>query len=236
MDSHVRAVVFVLAVLALTPVADSAKILFAANADKVDGVHASKTAKAGALLPLGKDAKVPCVVAPKAIGPRGPAGATGAYRSRWDTRPEGRHRPAGTEGRQGCYGRPLWREGPEREARSAGCSGPEPRLVQGTRSCRRPCAYGGFELENPNFPVVRYIALGQTPPAACPGSIHAVRRPCPATSACTRRSPRTSIPMTSRCSTRTTTTSERRRFGASRHRDQLDRRPLVLRCRARGGL
>lgn len=91
----VAAGTLVLAVLAVAPVADSAKGLFAANADRVDGIHASKKAKPGALVPLGKNKKFPASVIPTVRGARGPAGATG---------PAGPAGPAGPQGPRGLQG------------------------------------------------------------------------------------------------------------------------------------
>ena len=85
----------VLASLVLAPFAGSAKGIFAANSDKVDGIHASRTVKPGALLPLGKNGKLPASVVPTVNGPpgaTGPVGATG-LRGQRET-PEPPVRPA----------------------------------------------------------------------------------------------------------------------------------------------
>ena len=57
------------------------RALSAKNADAVDGISASRTPKAGRLLPLGSDGRFPGSVLPSGTrgprGPQGPAGATG---------------------------------------------------------------------------------------------------------------------------------------------------------------
>jgi hypothetical protein len=66
-------------VVALTPIADAARsvprALFAANADKVDGFHASRIPRANRLLPLGRNGKFPASVVP--AGPQGIQGPQG---------------------------------------------------------------------------------------------------------------------------------------------------------------
>lgn len=98
------AVLLALAVLALTPAGNSAKSLFVPNADKVDGIHASKKAKAGALMPLGKNAKFPASVVPIVIGPRGPAGETGPPGPQGPTGPKGDTGATGAQGQKGDKG------------------------------------------------------------------------------------------------------------------------------------
>lgn len=78
------------AVLGSTPLSTAAggavrKALFARNADKVDGIHASRAPRAGRLLPLGKNGRFPISVLPRGLagqtgppGPRGPVGPAGA--------------------------------------------------------------------------------------------------------------------------------------------------------------
>jgi len=65
------------AVLGATPYAEAHGVvhaLFAHNADKVDGLHASKSPRAGRLLPLGANRKFPASVLP--IGAAGQAYST----------------------------------------------------------------------------------------------------------------------------------------------------------------
>jgi len=98
------------AVLGVTPLGEAAgrvaKIvptaLFAKNADKVDGISASRTPKAGHLVPLNKQGRLPGSVIPREIsvvleqtGPQGPKGDKG------DT---GERGPAGAQGAQGSLG------------------------------------------------------------------------------------------------------------------------------------
>ena len=47
------------------------------NADKVDGLHASKKPKPGMLVALGKTGKLPASVVPVVVGPKGDTGAAG---------------------------------------------------------------------------------------------------------------------------------------------------------------
>jgi hypothetical protein len=92
-----------LAVLGSTSLGEAAldAVPFARNADRVDQFHASKTPKAGRLLPLGKNAKFPASVltvtrgATGATGPAGPAGPQGA---KGDTGPRGAKGETGPPG------------------------------------------------------------------------------------------------------------------------------------------
>lgn len=105
----------VLALLAFAPLAGSAKGIFASNADKIDGIHASKTVKAGTLLPLGKNARFPASVVPTVKGPRGATGATGPAGPQG---PQGAPGPAGPQGQQGDVG-------PQGAVGAAGPAGPQ---------------------------------------------------------------------------------------------------------------
>ncbi len=71
----------------------------AGNADKVDGIDASRTPRAGVLLALDANARFPRSVLPSgargATGPRGPVGAAG---------PQGQAGPAGPKGETGAVG------------------------------------------------------------------------------------------------------------------------------------
>jgi hypothetical protein len=89
-------VLFVLAVLAVTPVGYSARGLFATNADKVDGIHATRTPRPGALLALNANAKLPSSVVPTVTGPAGQQGPKG------DTGPTGPPGPTGSPGATGA--------------------------------------------------------------------------------------------------------------------------------------
>jgi hypothetical protein len=66
-------------VVALTPIAEAARsvprALFASNADRVDGFHASRVPRANRLLPLGRNGKFPASVVP--AGPPGIQGPQG---------------------------------------------------------------------------------------------------------------------------------------------------------------
>jgi hypothetical protein len=104
----------VLAVLAIAPLGDSAKGTFAANSDRVDGIHASKTVKPGVLVPLGRNAKLPASVIPTVqgkpgatgvAGPQGPKGDAGATGATGAVGPQGPQGLQGPEGPQGPPGR-----------------------------------------------------------------------------------------------------------------------------------
>jgi hypothetical protein len=85
------AAALVVAVLGATPAGHAAGPLgrivdFARNAGKVNGIEASRTPRAGKLVPLDANAKLPARVLPEAArgaegpaGPRGPAGPSEAY-------------------------------------------------------------------------------------------------------------------------------------------------------------
>jgi hypothetical protein len=75
--------------------------LFAKNAGKVNGLRASKTPKAGRLLPLGKDGKFPASVVPTIAGPKGDPGPQGAKGDKGDPGLQG---PKGDPGLQGPKG------------------------------------------------------------------------------------------------------------------------------------
>ena len=68
---------------------------FAANAGAVNGIKASRTPKAGRLVPLGRNAKLPASVVPFRRGTRGSTGPQG---------PVGPRGPAGTQGPAGPPG------------------------------------------------------------------------------------------------------------------------------------
>jgi len=68
---------------------------FARNAGAVNGIKASRTPKAGRLVPLGRNAKLPASVVPTIRGARGEQGATG---------PAGPPGPVGPQGPQGATG------------------------------------------------------------------------------------------------------------------------------------
>jgi hypothetical protein len=120
----------VLALLAFAPLAGSAKGIFAANADKIDGIHASKTVKPGKLLPLGVNGKFPASVVPTVRGPRGatgPAGPTGSAGGTGATGPQGLPGPMGPRGAQGVPGEDGWDglPGPQGPIGAMGLTGPK---------------------------------------------------------------------------------------------------------------
>jgi len=141
----VAAVSLVLAVLALAPLADSARGIFAANSDRIDGIHASKTAKPGMLVPLGKNAKFPASVVPTVkgdtgatgvVGPQGPKGDTGATGAvghqgpKGDTGAVGHQGPKGDTGATGAVGH----QGPTGDTGATGAVGHQgPKGEQGLK-------------------------------------------------------------------------------------------------------
>jgi len=86
----------------------------AITADKVDGIHASKTPKAGRLLPLDRKAKLPASVLPRALtgapgapgetGEQGEQGEPGQPGEKGDTGARGLSGPAGQQGPTGDTG------------------------------------------------------------------------------------------------------------------------------------
>jgi hypothetical protein len=103
----VGAVALVLAVLAGAQGADSTKGVFAQNADRVDGIHASTTPRPGALVALGTNGKLPASVIATVKGPAGPAGPrgeTGSQGAKGDTGLQGAKGDTGTTGAAGPAG------------------------------------------------------------------------------------------------------------------------------------
>jgi hypothetical protein len=97
------------AVLGATPIGEAAAkrvvrvALFAKNADKVDGIHASRSPKAGTIVSLGADGRLPASVLPPSpalpVGPVAPPGPQG------DRGPEG---PVEARGDPGEPATTLW--------------------------------------------------------------------------------------------------------------------------------
>jgi hypothetical protein len=123
-----------LAALAATPAGGAARrsvTAFAANAGAVNGIKASRTPRAGRLLPLGRNAKLPASVVPTQRGARGQTGAQGP------AGPMGPAGPAGPAGPQGPAGPP-------------GASGPGAQKVNFDVPANTPVAtvltYGGLIL------------------------------------------------------------------------------------------
>ena len=92
-----------IAVFGSTPIGEAAtRVLFAKNADKVDGIHASRIGTPGKLLALNKYGKFPAsVVPPGATGPQGPAGPAGPQGL---PGAQGEQGEAGTDGLAGAVG------------------------------------------------------------------------------------------------------------------------------------
>ncbi len=92
--------VLAVTVLAATPAGGAAGrsiAAFAINAGAVNGIKASRAPKAGRLVPLGRNAKLPASVVPTRRRARGPAGPQG---------PPGPQGPAGPQGSIGVPGPP----------------------------------------------------------------------------------------------------------------------------------
>jgi hypothetical protein len=143
LPAALSAAALLVAVLSATPYGDAAvsgvvKVaLFAKNAGKVGGIAASKSPKAGKLLPLGKNGKFPASVLPSGL--QGPAGPTGS---------QGAAGPAGPQGAQGP-------QGPKGDAGSTGATGPG----GATGPQGPPGPAGGFGLLNLGRGVVARTTL-----------------------------------------------------------------------------
>jgi hypothetical protein len=106
---------------AVSPLATHAKRAdYATNAGAVNGIKASKRPRAGQLLPLGKDGKLPASVG--VAGPVGPQGPKGDKGDKGDTGEEGARGPAGHKGDLGPKG-PTGPAGPQGAQGPAGPSG-----------------------------------------------------------------------------------------------------------------
>ena len=93
--------VLALTALAAGPAGGAARrsiAAFAANAGAVNGIKASRTPKAGRLVPLGRNAKLPASVVPSRRGARGLTGPPGSVG------PQGPAGPAGPAGPPGVAG------------------------------------------------------------------------------------------------------------------------------------
>lgn len=116
----------VVAVLGATPYAEAHGVyhaLFAHNAGKVDGIHASRSPRAGRLLPLGSNGKCPLSVIPAgAQGPAGPQGPEGPQGPQGVPGVDGAQGPAGADGTDGAQG-PQGPAGPQGEQGLPGADG-----------------------------------------------------------------------------------------------------------------
>jgi len=137
----------VVAVLGVTPLGEAAakvanivpRAMFANNSDRVDGISAARTPKAGHLVALGRNGQFPGSVIPRTIaveveqeGPQGPAGPQGVQGKQGPAGPQG---PAGLKGDKGDPGAagldgaqgPMGPAGvgPAGQAGAAGSPGPQ---------------------------------------------------------------------------------------------------------------
>jgi len=97
--------------------------MFAANADKVDGFHASSKPKPKTLLALDRSAKLPASVLPLTTGSAGPQGAkgdTGLQGPKGDTGATGATGATGPKGDTGATGA----TGPKGDTGATGAAGP----------------------------------------------------------------------------------------------------------------
>ncbi len=92
------------------------------NADRVDGLHASRTPKAGQLLALNANGKFPASVLPLVRGPKGATGPRGAQGVQGPAGLPGPVGPAGATGQQGPAG-PTGATGAEGEPGTAAARG-----------------------------------------------------------------------------------------------------------------
>jgi hypothetical protein len=162
------AAALVVAVLGWTSLGEAAETavrtaLFARNADKVDGISASRTRKPGQLVALNRQGKFPASVLPRGrevivegprgqpgdrgpAGPEGPAGATG---------PAGPPGPTGQRGEQGPQGPP----GPagisnlERLSSESSAGSADTRSVSVSCSEGRKVVGGGAEASGAPVPI-----------------------------------------------------------------------------------
>ena len=93
----------ILVVLVVSPFAQSGSLI-GPNADRVDGIHASRTAKAGKLLPLGSNGKFPASVLTLKQGPKGDTGEMGEQGPQGDQGPQGPQGATGATGPAGTNG------------------------------------------------------------------------------------------------------------------------------------
>jgi Collagen triple helix repeat (20 copies) len=106
-------VALVVAIMGLTSHGQAASDALRLNADRVDGLHASKTPKSGQLFPLGSNKKFPASVLSVAKGAKGASGPQG------EPGPQGVQGPAGPAGTTGPQG-PPGQEGPLPDAYATG--------------------------------------------------------------------------------------------------------------------
>lgn len=144
---------------AVSPLAKRAqKADYARNAGSVNGIRASKTPRAGQLLPLGRDGKFPASVARG--GPAGPQGPKG---DRGEPGPRGPVGPKGDPGLRGPVG-PAGPQGAEGPAGPRGVSGWEVVLSVGfdipaktTAGHIAPCSGQKMPLGGGAAPVAKYL-------------------------------------------------------------------------------
>lgn len=183
------AAALVVAVLGVTPLGEAAgrvakvvpTALFAKNAAKVDGISASRTPKAGHLVPLNKQGRLPGSVIPREIsvvleetGPQGPKGDKGDTGERGPAGPQGAQGSQGARGEKGDPGAPG-QTGPPGSVGPPGPPGPE-----GARGQAGPAGSAG--AVGPQGPAGPQGAAGPAGPqgaagpAGAPGSALAYAR------------------------------------------------------------
>jgi hypothetical protein len=129
----------VVAMLGTTPLGRAAvdqlvpRARFAQNADKVDGIHASRTPRPGYLLALNRNARLPAKIG--AVGPRGPAGQQG---------PQGQQGAAGVQGAKGDQGAPGLSNWEIVENGGSSSSNPTRFTTVSCPGSKRPLGGGGY--------------------------------------------------------------------------------------------
>jgi hypothetical protein len=118
----------ILAVAAVTPIGQAtvdAVTPFARNSDRIDGLHASKAPRAGQLIALDRNAKLPASVLRVKSGAKGDTGAQGAagpQGAKGDTGAQGPAGPQGAKGDTGAQG-PAGPQGPKGDTGPQGAPG-----------------------------------------------------------------------------------------------------------------
>jgi hypothetical protein len=128
------------------------RVAFAKNAGAVDGISASRSRKAGQLLPLGRNGKFPLSAIPAGTqivlegprGDRGPKGDPGARGPQGVQGPAGQTGPQGPQGPAGSGGVP----GPKGDPGAMGAQGPAGIQGQkGDKGDTGPPGVSGYEVK-----------------------------------------------------------------------------------------
>ena len=120
-----------------------AKAKYAENAGAVNGITASRKAKANALVATNGKGKLPDAVLPIGLDITGPPGPTGPKGDKGDTGPAGQPGPQGSAGPQG----PARAAGARGNTGAAGCHGAGGRGPHGSPHRQRRLGRGQLEFE-----------------------------------------------------------------------------------------